>query len=121
MSRFGNQSGKSSTGLVVFLLFALLVVYELMQFGPPMFAQFQFQDGVIDVCKFSVDKPAPVVQNEVMAKANEVEVPVALEQIDVTRQKNRTQIKVQYELTAEWLPGRRYKWTANVDESCILF
>ena len=41
--------------------------------------------------------------------------------INNTRQPTRTRIEVRYELEAEWLPGRPYKWTVVIDEESMLF
>jgi hypothetical protein len=41
--------------------------------------------------------------------------------IKVTRVPTKTRIVVHYELSAEWLPGRPYKWTVVIDEESMLF
>jgi hypothetical protein len=121
MKRFRSERGGGGAGLVIFLLVALFVGYEVKQFGPPLFAQFQFLDAVIDTTKFSRAKTAGVVMQEVLKKSAEYHLPISRDMIKITRQPTRTRIKIRYEFEAEWLPGRPYKWTVEIDEESMLF
>ena len=121
MKRFRGERGGSPAGLVIFLLVLLFVVYEIKQFGPPLFAQFQFLDAVIDTTKFSRAKTASVVMQEVLKKSAELHLPISRDMVKITRQPTHTRIEVRYELEAEWLPGRPYKWTVEIDEESMLF
>ena len=121
MSRFKNERGGAGFGLVIALAVFLFVAYEAKQFGPPLVAQFQFQDAVDEAAKFSRGKTAGAVQEELAQKAMEIGVPVTRELIKVRRQPTHTFITVSYDLQAEWLPGRVYKWTVNVDKESMLF
>jgi hypothetical protein len=115
------ERGAVSVGLIVAIALALFLAYEGKQFGPLLIAQFEFQDSVIEAAKFSANKPADVVQNEVLKKANELALPITREMIQVTRQPTSTRILVRYELGAEWLPGKEYKWNVTIDEKSVLF
>ena len=121
MSRFKSERGGAGLGFVIALAVFLFVAYEAKQFGPPLIAQFEFQDAVVEAAKFSRGKPASAVQAEVFQKANEIGIPVQRELIQVRRQPTNTLIQVSYTLQAEWLPGRLYQWTVNVNEESMLF
>ena len=121
MNRIKNNRGSAGVGLLITVLVILFIAYEAKQFGPQVMAQFQFQDAVIEISKFSRGKTAPVVQMEVLAKATELGLPVTREMIKVTRQNTSTSIAVRYDQEAEWLPGRPYKWTVEVNEESVLF
>ena len=121
MKRFRNERGEGSAGLVFFIIVALFVGYEAMQFGPPIFAQFQFQDSVQDTAKFSRAKTAGVVMQEVLKSSGELHLPITRDMIKITRQPTRTRIEINYELEADWLPGRPYKWSVQLDEESMLF
>ena len=121
MRNFKSERGGAGIGSVIALLVFLFVAYEAMQFGPHVVAQFQFQDAVVEAAKFSRGKTAAVVQQEVLAKATELQLPVSRDMIKVTRQPTQTRIEVRYNLEAEWLPGKPYKWTVNVNEESMLF
>jgi hypothetical protein len=116
-----NERGAISVGLVVTIIVALFLIYEAKQFGPLLVAQYQFQDQVIETCKFSVDKQAPQVYDAVLRQAAELNLPITRDMVKVTRQATKTRIQVQYQLTAEWLPGRPYTWNVTVDEQSAIF
>ncbi len=121
MKRFRSERGGGNAGLVIFVMVLLFVGYEVKQFGPPLFAQFQFLDEVIDTTKFSRAKTAGVVLQEVLKKSAALRLPISRDMIKVTRLPTSTRIEVRYELKAEWLPGRPYKWTVVIDEESMLF
>ena len=121
MERHKNERGGVSVGTVVTLLVAFFLIYEAMQFGPLLIRQFQFHDAVIEATKFSGMKDANAVRAEVLQKASELSLPISRDMVNVHRQSTSTRIQVRYELSAEWLPGRPYKWTVNIDESSVLF
>lgn len=121
MKRFKSERGGAGVGLLIAVVVFFFIAYEAKQFGPHVVAQFQFQDAVMETAKFSRNKPASVVQGEVLAKATELGLPVTRDMIKVTRQPQNTAIVVRYDQEAEWLPGRLYKWTVEVNEESVLF
>ena len=121
MKKFRDQAGAITVGTVVAIFVVLFLIYEATKFGPTLMAQFQFQDAVMEACKFSRNKTAGAVQQEVYQKATELNIPVTREMIKVTRQPTNTRIQVTYSLEAEWLPGRPYKWEVNLNEESMLF
>ena len=121
MKRFRSQRGGAGAGFLIALGVFLFVAYEAKQFGPQLVAQFQFQDAVVDAAKFSHGKTAGAVQQEVLAKATGLGLPVSRDMIKVTRQPTNTRIEVHYDQEAEWLPGKPYKWTVEVREESKLF
>lgn len=121
MSRFRNERGGTGVNLLITVLIILFLAYEAKQFGPKLVAQYQFQDAVIEAAKFSRTKTAGAVQLEVLQKAAELQLPISRDMIKVTRQPTNTRIEVRYELEAEWLPGRPYKWVVMLNEESMLF
>ena len=121
MRRFKSERGAAGAGALVALVVFLFIAYEAKQFGPHVVAQFQFQDAVIEAAKFSRGKTARAVQQEVLAKATELKLPVSRDMIKVTRQPTNTRIVVRYDQEAEWLPGKPYKWTVELNEESVLF
>lgn len=115
------EQGAVSMGLVIGILLVLFAAYEAKQFGPLLMHQFQFQDAVIEASKFSATKDANSVANELVHKASELQLPITREMIKVTKQATYTRVQVVYQLSAEWLPGKQYTWTVNVDEESKIF
>ncbi|HXV60847.1 MAG TPA: hypothetical protein VEK15_09140 [Vicinamibacteria bacterium] len=121
MRKVRNDRGGSNLSLLFTILIAVFLVYEAKQFGPLLLAQFEFHDAVVEAAKFSRDKDPSTVQNEVLARASALSLPISREMIKVTRQPWNTRIQVSYQLSAEWAPGRLYSWTVVVDEESVLF
>lgn len=121
MKRFRSERGGAGAGALIAVLALLFVLYEAKQFGPHVVAQFQFEDAVIEIAKFSRNKPAATVQGEVLAKATGLGLPVTRDMITVTRQPTSTRIEVHYDQEAVYLPGKPYKWTVNVETESVLF
>jgi hypothetical protein len=94
MKDLKSERGAVSLGLIVTIVIALFLIYEAKQFGPLLVAPYQFQDVVIDTCKFSVDKQAPAVYDEVRRQAAELNLPISRDMIKVTRQATKTRIQV---------------------------
>ena len=121
MKRFKSERGGAGVGLLIAVVVFLFVAYEAKQFGPHVVAQFQFEDAVVEIAKFSRNKPAATVQGEVLAKATELSLPVTRDMIKVSRQPTNTRIEVRYDQEATWLPGKPYKWTVQVETESVLF
>lgn len=121
MRSLKGERGAISMGLVVGIFLVLFAAYEAKQFGPILMRQYQFQDAVIEASKFSATKDAAAVQNELVYKAGELQLPITREMIKVTKTGTFTRVQVLYELSAEWLPGKPYKWTVSVDEESKIF
>lgn len=121
MRSYRSEKGAVSVGLIVALFLILFAAYEAKQFGPLLIAQYEFQDAVLEAAKFSRGQKAESVQGEVLKKAQELELPISREMIVVTRQPQNTRIQVSYELATDWLPGKPYTWTVEVDAQSVLF
>lgn len=121
MRRFKGERGAMSVGMIVAIFLALFLIYEATQFGPLLIKQYEFQDAVIEAAKFSRGKEAAAVQAELMEKVAEIGLPISRDMIKVIRQPTNTRIQVNYELKAQWAPGKEYKWQVSVDEESMLF
>ena len=121
MIKRNRQRGEITLGSLIGILVLLFLVYELFQFGPVLLSQFQFQDSVQEIAKFSLNKDQASVRNEVVAKAGEYALPVDGTMVGVTRDRTYTRITVNYQLSVDWLPGQAYTWQVNVDEESRIF
>lgn len=121
MRSMKSERGAISMGLVIGIFLVVFAAYEAKQFGPLLMSQFQFQDAVIEASKFSATKDANAVANELVAKAAELHLPISRDMVKVTKQATYTRVQITYQLSAEWLPGKPYTWTVNVDEESKIF
>ncbi len=53
-------------------------------------------------------RPRITIRDNLMKKAAELRLPVERQMITVDRQPRYTRIRVEYELSVEWLPGQEY-------------
>jgi hypothetical protein len=121
MKTMKGERGAISFGLILGILLVVIAAYEAKQFGPLLMRQFQFQDAVIEASKFSATKDVAAVQNELLSKAAELQLPITREMISVTKQATYTRVYVVYELSTEWAPGKSYTWTVTEDEESKIF
>lgn len=121
MKRLNRQRGEITLGSVIGILVFLFLIYELFQFGPKLLSQFQFQDSIQEVAKFSLNKQPGQVRDEVLRKAQEYELPIDGGMVAVVRNATYTRITINYELSVDWIPGQAYKWQVTVDEESRIF
>lgn len=120
MKRLKSARGGASVGGILSLLILAFLIYEGFQFGPVLFAQYEFKDAIAESAKFSRGKTVSNIQDDLTKRAAELGLPVTRDQIAVTLQPQKTRIQVKYNLSVDWLPGKTYKWQVDeVAESTI--
>lgn len=121
MKRFWSTRGEVRTSSILSLAVLAFAIYEGIQFIPVLFAQYSFKDAVIEEAKFSANKTPDTIRNNLMQKANELGLPIERQMISVDRRPTFTRIRVQYELSVEWLPGKEYWWEVEEVGESVLF
>jgi len=121
MKRFWSTRGEVKMGTILSLAVLAFAVYEGIQFVPVLFSQYSFKDAVVEEAKFSRAKSADTVRNNLMDKAAELDLPIERQMITVDRQPRFTRIRVRYELSVEWLPGKEYWWDVDEVSESVLF
>jgi hypothetical protein len=69
---------------------------------------YQFEDAAQQLALFGKDTPVDVLYENVVAKAGELQVPIAAEQINVSREGLVTTIQANYQHPVEYFPRRTY-------------
>ncbi len=121
MKRFWSTKGEVKMGAILSLAVLAFAVYEGIQFIPVLFAQYSFSDAVVEEAKFSRAKSADTVRNNLLEKAAELQLPIERQMITVERRPRFTRIRVEYELSVEWLPGKEYWWEVDEASESVLF
>ena len=88
---------KALVGLLV-VVAAFYVAWKLI---PPYFNEYQFEDSIAQIAKYSVydqRKTDQDVRDEVAKKAREYDIPLTAEQINVVREGTEITISAQYTL-----------------------
>jgi hypothetical protein len=92
---------KPFLGLAIFLAF----IYVCVEFVPPFFKNYQFQDYLDDEARRTSYTPLTedAIRSEVLKEAKGDDLPVSAEQIHIVRGQNLVQIDVQYTVHVDLL------------------
>jgi hypothetical protein len=119
MKKFRSTKGEIRTSSIISLLVLLVLIYEATRFAPALFAQYEFRDAMDNEARFAANAGsgdqdrAHNVREKLMDKADELGLPIDRGDIVVDARGNRIAIRVTYELSVEWLPGKEYTWTVR--------
>ena len=92
---------------LVRLAIVLLIGNALYRSVPVYVHYYQFKDGVQETALFARDRTDVELIDRVMALAQRYQIPVERDAIQVSRDKVKTYITLQYEQPIEWLPTYR--------------
>jgi hypothetical protein len=90
---------------LVRLAVVLLIGHALFRFVPVYVHNRQFKDAVAEAALFSKDRPETELVERVMALAEQYQIPLDREAVQVTKDKQMTYINLFYEEQVEWIPG----------------
>ena len=90
---------------LVRLAILLLIAHALYRFVPVYVHHHQFKDAVAEVALFAKGRGDGEIADRVVRLAEQYQIPVAREAVQVTRDAHKTYINVQYEEQIEWLPS----------------
>lgn len=96
---------KTLLGLLVFAT----VIYMGWMLLPVYMANYQFQDEIVTIAKFSGTgfKTEDDVHNEVMKKAKDLDVPVKPDEVKVTRNGAAVDISADYTVVIDLINGKQ--------------
>ena len=89
---------------VVRLAVFLLIANALYRSVPAYIHYYQFKDGVQEVALFAKDRTDLELTDRVMALAEKYRVPIDREAVQVSRDKLKTYITLQYDQPIQWVP-----------------
>jgi hypothetical protein len=86
------------------LAVVLLIANALYRSVPVYIHYYQFKDAVQEVALFAKDRTDIELVDRVMALAEQYQVPIERDAVQVSRDKLKTYITLQYEQPIEWVP-----------------
>ncbi len=92
-------------GLVV-LLIAGLVAYKMI---PVKVKSAELRDTIVDEARSAGSRSDKVIRESILFKAKQLELPVADENIDISRPAGNIRVEVQYTVPVVF-PGYTYNW-----------
>jgi len=91
------------------ILVVAVLVYVLWTSVPIYLAKFQFEDELASIAKFSSDHSEDQIRDEVLKKAQQMEIPLQPENVHVIKDSGRVTINTSYTVIVK-LPNGKL-WT----------
>jgi hypothetical protein len=117
--RGGRADGKAKIGSLVALLVVIGGVYMGMKFIPVRAAAYAFDDEVREQVVFAGARRRQIGNEEIMrnlmAKADELGLPIRRSNVRITRRTNRIRIQAAWKSTVELPFDFTYDWTFVAD------
>ncbi len=101
---------------IIKLLFTALILNACVQAGRSSWTFYQFQDAVQQATLFSGKETPEQLKARVLALAEEHQVPIEPESVDVVFQSTQARVKGSYTDEVKLVPGGPpYKWTHDLN------
>ena len=113
MKRPRGPRGEGRTGCILWLTFAGLVVYGLIKVVPVRVHIGQFTDAIQEQATFAASHSNAQIVNELVQKAQELDLPVTREQLTINRTREAIAIEAHYQVPVEFFGV--WSWVMPVD------
>jgi hypothetical protein len=118
------QKGELNVGCLIGAIVLVIVVLIAIKTVPVMLKVGDMQDGIVRIAEranLTRYRTNPkLISQAVQEKAEQLGLPVALENIDVQRRSNEIRIRVEYDVEIKY-PGYTYTWHKVHDVTRTLF
>jgi len=110
MPRRNAQRGEGNLGCIVWVLLLALGVLIAWKTIPVKMSSAELYDYMDELARFSAGKEPPEdIKKKLLARANELRIPLDKEQVFVERNGDRIRMSVDYTIPVEF-PGYTYQW-----------
>jgi hypothetical protein len=111
MRRFRASRGEGKIGCVVWFAIVALITYALVQIVPVKMADSRFEDFLNEEAGFGSIKSIPQIEKEILAKAQELRIPVTKDNLTINRSRESILVETHYELVINFFGGAyKYVW-----------
>jgi hypothetical protein len=108
--RSNRERGEGRLGCFLWVLLAGLIAYGAFKIIPVKFAASRFADFMNEESAFGYQKQNPTILRELLAQAQELELPITKEQIEITRTRELITIAVHYEVPIKFFGQLGFVW-----------
>ena len=108
-----RERGEGRLGCVIWLLLAAAIIYVGWVVVPVKLAASRFEDVMREEAAFGSNRGNPQIIQELLKAAQEQEIPITKEQIEIVRTRESITISVQYQKTLSFLGLYEYVWKFN--------
>jgi hypothetical protein len=120
MRRRSHQAGEGVAGCLFWAAILGILLLVAFKMAPVKIASSQLYDFMVEQAKFAGRTPADTIKGRVLAKARELELPVADKNVSVNRDGGRIRIQCTYTVPVDfyvWV----YQWTFRHDVDRPIF
>ena len=93
------------------LAFVIAVIYISWQLLPPYFSNYQLQDDITTIARFSgpTNRPEDDIRNDILKKALFYDIKLKPQQVKISREGIEVVITVKYSVTVTFIGGKTYE------------
>ena len=111
MRRRRAASVEGRIGCVIWLAIVILIGYGLYKFVPVKVAASRFEDFMSDESSFGSIKSLQQIEKEILAKAQELKLPITKDNLKVVRSREYVIVEAHYEIVVSLFGGAyQYVW-----------
>jgi hypothetical protein len=110
MRRTRGTRGEGRIGCFLWLAVLALIGYGLYKIIPVKIATSTFYDFMQEEAAFGSTKDLRQLENELLAKAKELEIPVTKDNLTLRRTRESVTIEAHYAITVEFFGWKKYVW-----------
>jgi hypothetical protein len=115
-----RERGEGQAGCLVGLVVLLLVGLIAWKVIPVKVKAAEMRDTIVDEAKSAGTHRDPQIMKAILAKAEELELPITEDDVEIDRKQNDITITVDYSVPLEF-PGYTYNWDFHVEANNPLF
>ena len=93
---------------IIKLLIAIAIVNAVVRVGMATASYYEFKDQVQQLVTFGADAPVGGLQDHMLERASALDLPIAADDVEVTRQGKRTAASAAYTQPVEVFPSYEY-------------
>jgi hypothetical protein len=93
---------------IIKLLIAIAIVNAVVRVGMATASYYEFKDQVQQMVTFGADAPVGELQDHMLERATSLNLPIAAEDVEVTREGKRTAASASYTQPVEVFPSYEY-------------
>lgn len=109
MRRNRRQRGEGQLGCVIGLLFLLIAIFIAYKFIPVKVKAADMRQTVVDEAKSGGIHDDALIMKMILAKAEELDLPITKENVEIRRHASQIKVEVQYTVPVKF-PGFVYQW-----------
>jgi hypothetical protein len=109
MTRHRGQRGEGQLGCIVGLIILIAASYIAFKMVPVKVRAADLRQEIVDVARSAGVYKEPEIRKRIMAKAEELELPLDPDDLEVVRKSDRVYIEANYTVPVEF-PGYTYQW-----------